>query len=129
MSTELIGILNLGVALAALNLGRLRGLRMEMRSDLGAVRSELHGVRHELRGDLREWRQQLHNARDELRGDSHAVDDRVRALDDRIRIQEQSTAKLEGLLEGLREAMTVRAGPRTGAGGPARHHGREQVQG
>ena len=111
MSTELIGILTLGVALAALRLGTLRGLRTEMRSDLGGVRSELHGVRNELRGDLRELRHELHNARVELRGDIRAGDDLMRALDDRIRMQEQSTARLEGLLEGLRETVAVRAGP------------------
>ena len=43
VSTELIGILNLVVVLAALTLGTLRGLRTEMRSDLGAVRGELRG--------------------------------------------------------------------------------------
>ena len=82
MSTELIGILNLVVVLAALTLGTLRGLRTEMRSDLGAVRGE-------------------------LRGDILAYDDRLRALDDRIRMQEQSTARLEG----QREAVAVHAGP------------------
>jgi hypothetical protein len=48
-----------------------------------------------------------------LRGDIHA-------LDDRMRTQERSTAKLEGLLEGLREAVVVRAGPWSGS---------EEVQG
>ena len=147
MSTELIGILTVGVALAALNLGTLRGLRTDigavrgelhgvregLRSELHGVRNELrdelHGVRDELRADVRELRDELHNARDGLRGDIHAVDERVRGLDNRMRTQERSTAKLEGLLEGLREAVVVRAGPRAGAGEPARHHGREQVQG
>jgi hypothetical protein len=55
-----------------------------------------------------------------LRGDIHALDDRIRGLDDRMRTQERSTAKLEGLLEGLREAVVVRAGPWSGS---------EEVQG
>ena len=118
MSIELIGILTVGAALAALNLTTLRG-----------VRGELHGVRDELRGDIRGVRDELHNVRGELRGDIRAVDDRVRALHDRMRTQERSTAKLEGLLEGLREAVVVRAGPWSGATAPARVHGGEQAQG
>ena len=106
MSPELIGILAVGAALATLNLTTLRGLRTEVRSDIRGVRDELHGVRDELRNDLR--------------GDIHALDDRIRGLDDRMRTQERSTAKLEGLLEGLREAVVVRAGPWSGS---------EEVQG
>ena len=115
MSIELIGILTVGAALAAMNLATnlatLRSVRTEVRTDIRGVRDKLHGVRGELRGDIR------------------AVDDRVRALDDRMRTQERSTAKLEGLLEGLREAVVVRAGPWSGATGPPRVHGGEQARG
>ena len=90
MTAELIGILSVGVALAALHVTMLRGLRADLRGDASAFREELD------------------RARDELRGD-------IRALDDRMRTQERSTAKLDGLLEGLREAPVVRAGPRSGA--------------
>ena len=143
MSAELIGILTVGVALAALHLATLRGMRTELRGDLRTVRGELHGVRDELRGDLRAVRGELHGVRDELRGELHRVRDELRddlhgvrdelradihTLDDRMRTQERSTAKLHGLLEGLREAVVVRAGPWTG-GGTARDHGGEQVQG
>ena len=90
MTAELIGILTVGVALAALHVTTLRGLRTDLRDDARAIRGELD------------------RARDELRGD-------IRALDDRMRTQERSTAKLDGLLEGRREAAVVRAGPRSGA--------------
>ena len=90
MTAELIGILTVGVALAALHVTTLRGLRTDLRDDARAIRGELD------------------RARDELRGD-------IRALDDRMRTQERSTAKLDGLLEGRREAVVVRAGPRSGA--------------
>ena len=115
MSPELVGILTVGVALAALNLTTLRTLRTELRTDLRGLRGELRGVRDELRGEL-------HGVRDELRGD-------IRALDDRMRGQERSTARLEGLLEGLREAVVVRAGPWSSAGGPARADSDEQAHG
>ncbi len=104
MSPELVGILTVGVALAALNLTTLRTLRTELRTDLRGLRGELRGVRDELRGD-------------------------IRALDDRMRGQERSTARLEGLLEGLREAVVVRAGPWSSAGGPARADSDEQAHG
>ena len=85
MSAELIGILSVGVALAALHLSTLSGTRTELRTDISDVRGELRDVRDELRDD-------------------------IHAADDRIRTQEQSTANLEGLLEGLREAAVVHAG-------------------
>ena len=91
MTTELIGILTVGVALAGLHLGTLRGMRKELRGDIRTLRGELHGVR------------------DELQGDIHALDARVRGLDDRMRAQERSTVRLEGLLEGLREVVALRA--------------------
>ena len=53
MSSELIGILTVGGALAALILATLRGMRTELRGDSAGVRDELHGVRDELRGDIR----------------------------------------------------------------------------
>ena len=96
VSAELIGILSVGVALAAMHLSTRRGTRTELRTDISDVRGELHSIRDGMRGEL-------HGVRDELRGD-------IRAADDRMRTQEQSTAKVEGLLEGLREAVVVRIG-------------------
>ena len=90
MTAELIGILSVGVALAALHVTMLRGLRTDLRDDASAFRGELDRARVELRGD-------------------------IHALDDRMRTQERSTAKLDGLLEGLREAAVVSTGPRCGA--------------
>ncbi len=71
MSPELIGILTVGVALAALVLtstGRLRG-------ELQSVRGELQSVRGELGG-------------------------KIGALETRMAGLEQRMARLEGLLEG-----------------------------
>ena len=110
MSIELIGILTVGAALAAMNLATLRSVRTEVRIDIRGVRDELHGVRGELRSDIR------------------AVDDRVRALDDRMRTQERSTAKLEGFWRVCARRWRY-AGPWSGATAPARGHGGEQAQG
>lgn len=78
MSPELIGILTVGVALAALVLtstGRLRSELQSVRSELQSVRGELQSVRGELGG-------------------------KIGALETRMAALEQRMARLEGLLEG-----------------------------
>jgi len=130
MSSELIGILAVGVALAALILTTLRGTRTELRGDIARIRDELGGdiarvrdeldgsivgVRDELGGNIARVADELHGFRDELRGDIRGLDHRMRALEDRIGAQERSTARLEGLLDGLREAVVGRAGSWSGS--------------
>ena len=86
MSPELIGILTVGVALAALVLtstGRLRGEIQSVRSELG---SEIAAVRSELGSEIAAVRKELGSA--------------IAALDARIGALEQRMARLEGLLEG-----------------------------
>ena len=46
----------------------------------------------------------LHN----IKADIKALDGRMQSLDDRVRNQGERMARLEGLLEGLREAVTGR---------------------
>ena len=78
MSPELIGILTVGVALAALVLtstGRLRSELQSVRGELQSVRGELQSVCGELVG-------------------------RIGALETRMAGLEQCMARLEGLLEG-----------------------------
>ena len=115
MTAELIGILTVGVALAALHLTTLRGLRSDLRGEVREMRGELRAVRDELRVEL-------HGVRDELRTDIHA-------LDDRIRTQERSTASLEGHLQGLCEAVAARFGPWSGAAEASRGTGSEPTPG
>ncbi len=79
MSAELIAILAVGVALAGLLTSSQRQLRNDLRADLQQIRAEVQQVRAE-----------------------------VRALETRVASVEQGQAKLEGLLEGLREAITGR---------------------
>ena len=138
MSAELIGILAVGVALASLMLTALRAVRTDLRREIaretGTVCNELRGEIHAVRDEFRnELRGSMHAMRDELRGDIHAVrgelrgdiqavrgdtcavrDDLradIRGLDERMRTQEHGMARLEGLLEVLREAVLVRSAP------------------
>ncbi len=84
MSVELIGIVTVGVALAGLILTGNRGLRQDMRQDMAQLETRLREGISQLRGDMKQ-------------------------LAERVGRLEHSQAKLEGLLEGLREAITVRA--------------------
>ena len=80
MSGEIIAILGVGVALAGLILTSVRGLRQDMQVQIGGLRGEIAG----LRGEVAEIRAEIGKLRERM-------------------------AHLEGLLEGLREAISGRA--------------------
>ena len=94
MSVELISVLvavlAIGAALAGLILTSNRGLRKDMREDMGKLESRLDERIDRLEARLR---------------------DDIKQLGDRVARMEHSQAKLEGLLEGLREAISVRSAP------------------
>ena len=79
MSGEMIAIVAVGVALAGVILTSVRGLRQDMQAQFGGLRGEIAG----LRGEIAEIRAELAQLRERM-------------------------AHLEGLLEGLREAITGR---------------------
>ncbi len=88
MSNELLSIL-IGLAAVSVALGGLiltsnRGLRQDMAQMEGRLREDMSQLRGELREDMKQ-------------------------LGDRVARLEHGQAKLEGLLEGLREAITGRA--------------------
>ena len=94
MSVELISVLvavlAIGVTLAGVILTSNRGLRQDMA---------------QLRRDMREDMGKLESR---LREDTSQLRDDIKQLGDRVSRVEHSQAKLEGLLEGLREAITGR---------------------
>ena len=96
MTTELISVvvavLAVGVTLSGVILTGLRGIRGEMRDLRGELRGEMDQLRQELRSEL-----------SELRGELNAF---RRDVEMRLSTVERQQAKLEGLLEGLREAVT-----------------------
>ena len=95
MSGEIIAILSVGIGLGLLSTGLFAWLR----TDLVKVEERLRGST--VKGEER------------LRTDLVTVEERLRAdfkqLADRVGRLEYGQAKLEGLLEGLREAITGRA--------------------
>ena len=90
MSVELISVLiavlAIGATLAGLIVTSNRGLRKDIREDIGQLREDIGQLREDigqLRGDIKD-----------LRGEVGELRERM--------------AHLEGLLEGLREAITGR---------------------
>ena len=117
MSGEIIAILSVGIGLGLLSTGLFAWLR----TDLVKVEERLRGstVKGEerLRADMVSVEERLRgntaNVEERLRTDLVTVEEHLRAdikqLTDRVGRLEYGQAKLEGLLEGLREAITGRA--------------------
>ena len=85
------------VGLAALVIGLFAWMRADQKRDVGRLEGAISELRTELKEDiaaLREGQTELREGQAELR---------------------ERMAKLEGLLDGLREAVTWRAGPRDAA--------------
>ena len=95
MSGELIAIVAVGAALAGLILTSSRGLRQDMAQ-----------LRRDMREDMGKLESRLDERIDRLEA---RLRDDIKQLGDRVGRMEHSQAKLEGLLEGLREAITGRA--------------------
>ena len=95
MSVELISVLvavvAIGVAQVGLILTSNRGLRQDMAQQETRLREDRAQMEARLRGDISQLR------------------DDIKQLAERVARMEHSQAKLEGLLEGLREAISGRA--------------------
>jgi hypothetical protein len=80
----LVTVIAAAVGVAVANSRAIRGLRLELKGDIGAVRTELGGLRTELKGDIAGLRAELKGdiaeLRAELKGDIAKLDDRVYAL-------------------------------------------------
>ena len=106
MSGEIIAIITVGVALAGLILTSFRSLRSEMRSDTAALREEM---RSQIGGLREENRSQTGNLQEEMRSQTGNLQEEVAGVRSDIATLRERMAHLEGLLEGLREAITRRA--------------------
>lgn len=105
MSSELISILvavvAVSVTLGGLILTSNRGLRQDMAQMETRLQEDMKQVESRLREDMKQVEGRLREDMGQLRGD-------LRQLGDRVARLEHGQAKLEGLLEGLREAITGR---------------------
>ena len=110
MSIELAGILiailAVGATLGGLILASSRGLRQDIRQDMVRLESRLdekiNGLESRLDAKINGLDAKIDGLEARMRED-------MKQLSDRLARVEHSQAKLEGLLEGLREAITGRA--------------------
>ena len=80
-------------------------LRQEMLQANDSLRQEMLQANDGLRGEIDGLRQETRQANDSLRGE---IVELRESMDRRLRTVEYGQAKLEGLLEGLREAISGR---------------------
>ena len=86
--TEVIAMIAVGVGISGLVLNGQRNIREEMRNSEARLRKEMRNSEARLREE---------------------VDARSEKIEGRLGVLELQQAKLEGLLEGLREAISGRA--------------------
>lgn len=104
MSPELIAVLTIGVTLAGGQLATVLWLTARMDRLAQQLRAEMQGSHQQLRAEMQQLRAEMHADLQQIRGD-------IRALETRVSSIEQGQARLEGLVDGLREALTSRAAP------------------
>ena len=102
---ELLSIIGsmvaVGITLGAVVIGSIAGLRTEVRTDIAEVRTEMQTLRAEVNTEMQILRTEMQALRTEVRAD-------IRALEHRLAAVERRQARTEGLLEGLRDAITAR---------------------
>ena len=96
-------IVAVGITLVAVVVGSIAGLRTEVRTDIAEVSTEMQTLRAEVNTEMQILRTEMQALRTEVRAD-------LRALEHRLAAVERRQARTEGLLEGLRNAITARRG-------------------
>ncbi len=91
MSSELIGILGVGVALAGLVVTGLRGFEKRLGARIDSLERRVDAVGSKLEDGLGALETKLEG--------------RLDLIDNRLGAVERGLAKLEGLMEGMRDAM------------------------
>ncbi len=103
------------VGLAALVIGLFAWVRADMRAWRTESKSDVADLRSEIKGDIADLRSELKSDIAVLReGQTELREGQVELREGQAELRERM-AKLEGLLDGLREAVTWRAGPRDAA--------------
>ena len=108
---ELLSIIGsifaVGIALGAVVIGSNANLHSELRTEMQTLRTEVNTemqtLRTEVNTEMQTLRTEMQALRTEVRAD-------IRALEHRLAAVERRQARTEGLLEGLRDAITARSG-------------------
>ena len=119
---ELLSIIGsvvaVGITLVAVVVGSIAGLRTEVRTDIAEVRTEMQSLRAEVNTGMQTLRAEVSTEMQTLRAEVNTemqslrteMRTDIRALEHRLAAVERSQARTEGLLEGLRGAITARRG-------------------
>ena len=99
MSNELIAIIGVGVTLAGLILYSQHNLRADMQVQREETRTEFKAVRSEMKAEFRAVRSEMKAEFNKHLGAINSLREDVNRLHGRV-------ARQEGLMEGLREAIT-----------------------
>ena len=118
MSKDLIAIIGVGVSLAGLILYSQHNLRAEMldlreetRAEFKVVHEEFKSVRSEMKAEFKAFRSEMKTENDKNLEAINRLRDDVNQLQGRV-------ARQEGLMEGLREAITGSSELAIGSGQP-----------
>lgn len=103
MSGETITIITAGFILAGLLVGLFAWLRADMMKMEERLRADMDKREERLSADMDKREERL---RDDMDKREERLRDDVKQLGERVGRLEHSQARLEGLLEGLREAIT-----------------------
>ena len=103
--TEMITIIAVGVAIAGLILNGQKNAREDTKSLETRLREGMNARFDQMDGRL----DQMDGRLDQMDGRLDQMDARLEKLEARMGTMERQQAKLEGLLEGLREAISGRA--------------------
>ncbi len=109
LAGNLIAILAVGVTLAGLIVASSRGLRQDMVRLEARLDEKINGLGSRLDEKINGLESRLDERINRLEA---RMREDMKQLSDRLGRVEHSQAKLEGLLEGLREAITGRAAAR-----------------
>ena len=105
MTPEAWTVIGTGIVILVAIATSHRHLRAEMKAFRDELRGEMKAGRDELRGEMKAGREEIRGemktGREESRGETSRIQAEVGGLRERM-------ARLEGLLEGLREAITGR---------------------
>ncbi len=114
MSVELISVLiavlAVGATLAGLMLSGQRAIRTELAAQRRDFNTEQTELRRELTAQRQEFSAELAELRREIVAQRKEFSERFTALEQQIAELRERMAHLEGLLDGLREAIAIRQG-------------------
>ena len=111
LSQETLAILGVGVALAALILTSIVGVRGEIRAVREELRVEIHAVRDEARAERQAIRAEARADRDAMRAEARADRDAMRAAHETFQNHILRLTEQQGILRARLDGISDRPAP------------------